>query len=268
MGNIIEINNLYFNYKDNNIFNNFSLSIKKGEWITLTGPNGSGKTTLIKILSGLIITDSNIKISNILLNKNSIYEIRKTIGVVFDNLDNNFLCETVEEELVFPLENLCYSKKEMAIRLKELANIFNLEKIINKSINDLSIYEKVIISIASVLSYNPDILIMDETLSYLNNKEKEKILKILSLLNKKGLTIINSTHNLEESYNSDRLVVINGGKVILDNKPILVMEQEKELNKIGINLPFEVDLSLKLKLYDLLDSTVLNINEMVDLLWQ
>ena len=106
MGSIIKVDNLTFRYKDKFIFDRFSLEINEGDWVSITGSNGSGKSTLIKILTGLLKTDSDINICGLKLNEDNLFNIRKNIGVIFDNPENLFLCETVEDDIEFNLENL------------------------------------------------------------------------------------------------------------------------------------------------------------------
>ncbi len=268
MDKIIIIDKLTFRYNDKFIFDRFSLEIKRGDFVTIAGANGSGKTTLLKIITGLINTDNDISICNLKLNKNNIDEIRKNIGIVFDNPDNYFVCETVFDDMAFNLENLCYDKKYIKDRIYTVSSMLHINNLLNKSVNELSGGEKCKVQIACALIHNPKILLIDETLSMIDEENKKEILKILKDLNKKGLTIINVTHDLSESYNSNRLIIINNGEIMLDGVPMKVMEYDRILNKLGIAIPFEVELSLKLKLYGLIDKIYLNMEEMVDDIWE
>lgn len=268
MKDIININSLTFRYCDKFIFDRFSLNIKEGEWVTITGPNGSGKSTLIKILTGLLKSESDITICGLKLNTNNIYDIRKNIGVIFDNLDNSFISETIKDDLIFSLENLCYSKKTIDKRLKEVTEILNIKNLLSKSPNELSGGEKCMAALGCAIMHNPKILILDEALSMIDEKEKSKILKILKKLKDGGMTIINTVHDLSETYYSDRLVVLNNGEIVIDGNPLGVMEYDRILNKLGIKLPFEIELSLKLKLYGLIDKLYYDTEMLVNDLWQ
>lgn len=268
MGSIIKIDKLTFRYKDRFIFDKFSLDIEEGEWVSICGSNGSGKSTLIKILTGLLKTDSDINICGMDLNEKNLYNIRKNIGIIFDNPENLFLCETVEDDLVFSLENLCYSVDEMKKRVREISNKFKINHLLKKSPNELSGGEKAKVALAMSLIHNPKILILDESLSMIDEVDRNYILEILSKLHKEGLTIINVVHDLRETYYSDRLIIINDGSIMLDGKPLKVMEYDKILNRLGIEIPFEIELSIKLKLYGLIDSLIPNVEELVDALWQ
>lgn len=269
MNNIISIEKLSYRYNNDFIFHKLDMNIKQGEWITVVGPNASGKTTLIKILSGLIITDSNILIDNLFLTKENLFKVRKNIGVVFEKPDNGFISETVKEEISLVMKNLLYDDKHIEDRIKEIAKIFNIEKILNCSPNYLSAGEKQKIALACAIAHNPKIVLLDEALCMLDHYNKTEILEILNKLNKEnGLTILNVTQDLEESFYSNRLIVINDGEILLDGPPKQVMLYDKVLNKIGIELPFIVDLSIKLKLYGLLDEIFFNMDEMVDIIWK
>lgn len=268
MESIIKVDKLTFRYKDKFIFDKFSLEIKEGEWISISGPNGSGKSTLIKILSGLINVESETIICGLKLNKDNIYNIRKNIGIIFDNPENLFLCETVYDDIAFTLENLCVSPSEIRARVREIANELKISNLLKKSPEDLSGGEKVKVALACALIHNPKILILDEALSSIDEKEKNRILKILDKKHKEGLTIINVVHDLRETYYADRLVIINNGEIMLDGNPFRVMEYDKILNRLGLELPFEIELSIKLKLYGIIDKVIPDIEQMVDILWE
>ena len=268
MNKIVNIDKLTYRYKDRFIFDKFCLDIDGAQWITITGPNGSGKTTLIKILLGLCETDSNIYIDNLELNRNTMFEIRKRIGVVFENLDDNFICETVSDDIAFTMKNLLYSKKYISSRINELANMLNIKHLLNKTSDKLSVGEKFKVALACALSHNPMILIIDEVLSTLEESDKHNIIDLLKDLNTKGLTIINITKDLSESYYSDRLLVLNNGSILLDGSPLKVMEYDKVLNKIGVKITFEIELSIKLKLYGVIDKPIYNLEEIVNILWE
>ena len=124
MENVIKIDKINFKYNDKVIFKNFSLNIEKGSFVSIIGTNGSGKSTLIKILTGLLDYEGYINVDNYNLNKFYLKEIRRKIGVVFDNTDNHFVSETVVDDLAFTLENLQYSKEEMDNSINEISKIF------------------------------------------------------------------------------------------------------------------------------------------------
>jgi energy-coupling factor transport system ATP-binding protein len=258
MGNIIKISNLSFRYRNKFVFDKFDLNIRDGEWVSIVGPNGSGKSTLVKILVGLLESDSNIVIDNIILNKENLPNIRKTIGVVFENADDSFVAETVADDIAFSLENLAYDPKEINRMIMDIATLFNIVDLLEKEPYQLSGGEKQKVSLAAALVTNPKILIIDNALEMVDSNTKSDIIKILTKLHKeRNLTIITITHNLEEAYNTNRMIVINEGNILIDGPTEKVLQEDKIFNRIGLEVPFMVDLSIKLKLYGLIDHMIL-----------
>ena len=269
MSEIIKISNLSFRYQNKFVFDKFELNIRDGEWVSIVGPNGSGKSTLVKILVGLLESDSNIIIDNLTLNKDNLVHIRKKIGVVFENADDSFVAETVADDIAFTLENLAYDPKEIGNMVTNIASLFKIENILEKEPHQLSGGEKQKVALAAALVAKPKILIIDDALEMVDDNAKGEILAALKKLHKDNhLTIITITHNLEETYNADRMVVINGGNILIDGPVKDVLQEDKIFNRIGMEIPFMVDLSIKLKLYGLVDHMILDMDEMVNALWK
>lgn len=269
MENIIKIDKMSFKYKDKFIFKDFSLNIEKGSFVSIIGTNGSGKSTLIKILTGLLNYDGYINIDSYNLNKSYLKQIRRKIGVVFDNPDNHFVSETVIDDLAFSLENLQYSKEEIDKLIIEISKVFNLNDILYKSPYELTNSEKQKVAIAGSLIFNPKILLLDEALHQLNPKCKKEILDILKRYQEeKNLTIIMITHDLEDTLYSDRMIILEKGKIYLDGKLEEVYYQKEKLDKLNLNVPFIIKLSYKLIKEKIIDRVYTNILELVDELWQ
>ncbi len=267
--NIIEINNLTFRYKTKFIYDNFSLNIKRGTWVTIAGPNGAGKTTLVKLLAGLVKSYCDIKIFGKPLNKKNIYDVRKEVGFVFDNPDNFFACETVEDELAFSLENMAVFPSTIKKKIKEISSLLNLDDILKENPYDLSGGQKQKVLLGCALMLEPRILVLDEALMMIDINQRDELLRILKEYNKKKrVTIVSFTHDLKEAIYSDRLVVLNDGKIIIDGPFPNVFDEERVMRKIGLEVPFEVELSQKLRLYKLVDKINLNLEGLVDELWK
>lgn len=267
--NIIDIKNLTFRYKDKFIYDNFNLSIKFSSWVTIAGSNASGKTTLVKLLAGLNKSYSSITILNKTLNKKNIQKIRKDVGYVFDNPDNFFACETVEDELAFSLENMAISPSMINKKIDEISKILKLDKLLKKNPYDLSGGEKSKVALACALMLEPRILILDDALTMLDINEKEEILKVLKYYNKKKrVTIISFTHNLDDAIYSDRLIILNNGKIVIDGPLPSVFDEERVMRKIGLEVPFAIELSQKLKIYGLVDELELDLERLVSKLWK
>lgn len=267
--NIIEINNLTFRYKNRFIYDNFNLNIKRGTWVTIAGPNGAGKTTLVKLLAGLEKSYSSISIFGKPVNKKNMYEIRKEIGFVFDNPDNFFACETVADELAFSLENMAVYPPTIKKKISEISSLLELDDILNENPYDLSGGEKQKVALACALMLEPRILVLDEALIMVDVKQKARLLEILKKYNKeKRVTIIFLTHDLKETLYSDRLIVLNKGKIIIDGPYPKVFDEERVMRKIGLEVPFEVELSQKLRVYGLVDEIYLDLERLVDNVWK
>lgn len=262
--NIISINNLDFKYSDKIIFSKFKLKIKQNTITTVIGKNGSGKTTLVKILAGLLQNDGKVKYKDNSFDK----KVLNKIGVVFENLDNQLIGKTVMEQLILKLENINYNKKNIKKRLNEVVNRLDLKNVVNKNINDLNNNQKQIVNLALALINNPEVLILDNLFIYLDPNEKGKISNLLVELKESGLTIINFTQDIEDTLISDEIVVIDNGKVILKGNKENVYKEEKKLNNLGFKLPFMVELSNRLKFYDLIDENIYDMQKMVDTLWK
>ena len=268
MDNIIQIKDLNFTYQDKVIFKNLNLNIKKNSFVSIIGPNGSGKSTLIRILSGLNSYDGYITINGHYLNKENIKIIRRTLGIVFDNPDNQFIGQTVIDDLAFNLENLSYSKEEINKEISYIAKLFKIEKILLSEPSNLNNSTKQKVAIASALIHKPKILMLDESLHQLDNKDKKIVFKALETYKKEhDLTIILITHNQEDTILSDRIIVIDKQKIILDGKVEEVYTKEKILYNLGIEIPFIIKLSINLKLYDLIDEIYLDKDKLVNKLW-
>lgn len=266
---IVEINGLTFRYKNNFVFDNFNLKIDRGSWVTIAGPNGSGKTTLVKLLAGLEKSYSCIKILDYVLDKKNLFDIRKDTGFAFDTPDNFFACETVEDELAFSLENMAVMPKTIRKKINEISKLLKLEDILKQNPYELSGGQKQKVSLACALMLEPRILVLDEALLMIDINEREEIFKILKDYNvRKKVTIISFTHDLDEAKYSDRLIILNDGKIVVDGSFPSVFEEELVMRKIGLEVPFSVELSKKLKLYNLVSDIKLDLEGLVNELWK
>lgn len=269
MSNIISIKEINFKYNDKQIFSNFSLEIKQGEFVSLIGLNGSGKSTLVKILAGLLNFDGEILIDGILLNSNNIKKVRKKIGVMFNNIDSQIISDKVFDNIAFVLTNLGISKNQIIEKVNEVARKLGIFYLLEKNINGLNNMEKTLMNLASILVYNPKILILDEAFDSLDRFERNKVLEILQALNKEEkITIINVTQNSEDILFGTSIIILDKGMLVEHNSNEELFKNEKIFSKLGLDLPFMVDLSIKLKYYNLVDKIFYDMEEMVDVLWK
>ena len=268
MDDIIVIDDLSFSYDKNVVFKGLNLSIKRGSFTTVLGNNGCGKSTFVRLLTGLERAES-IYIDGTVLCDSNLSSIRGKIGVVFDNPDNCLISETVMGDLAFPLENLNCSSDYIFSRINEVSSYLGISHLLDRCPRELSGGEKQLVSLGCALIVNPTILILDEAFSMLDDMSRVNMLLLLKRINKDfGTTIINITHDIEESvYGNDILIFDNGSVVIHDSKEN-VYKQEKLLNRLSFELPFMVSLSNKLSYYDMVHDVIFDMDEMVDFLWK
>lgn len=267
--NILEIKNLNFKYKDTVIFKDFNLKIEENKFVSIAGNNTSGKTTLIKLISGILPSDNSITIGYSYVNSKRAFDHSKERGVVFGNRLNSFLFEDVYKEMAFPLENLIMSPKDIEKRILEIAKHFGITKLLDKKTSDLTNSEKQQLLIAIALLHKPRLLLLDNPFSMMDRITKKKMiakLRAYQILNE--LTIVLTTVNLEDTVYTDYLYILNNGNIVMEGTPDLVLKEDTLLNRLGLSIPFMVDLSLKLNFYNLIDDIELDLDRMVNTLWK
>lgn len=263
---IIQIKGLQFSYdRKHEAINNINLNIEKGKWVAVVGPNGSGKSTLAKLLVGLLEADKGtIFIDGLELNQKNIKEIRKKIGIVFQNPDNQFVGVTVRHDIAFGLENQLVPQPEIVKLVNEYAELVGMKDYLDKEPHQLSGGEKQRVAIAGALAMNQEIMIFDEATSMLDPKGTEEIVDLIKLLNKEHKkTIITITHDLEFANLSDELVVMRQGEIILKGTPEEVFKEEELLKSSNLELP----LALKLQ-NDLKHHNFKNKDKIMEALWK
>lgn len=232
-------------YKSTDIYSNNSATlleninffVNQGEFISIMGPNGCGKSTLARLLNGTLIPTSGEVHIDGLNTKNNISEVKKKVGMVFQNPDNQIISSTVEEEIAFGLENLCVPAKEIGSIIKNTLHEVGLDGFEKKSINSLSGGQKQKLIIAGVLAMKPDIMVFDEPTSMLDPDSKKNILNtILKLKNIHKITVILITHYINEALYSDRVVLMDKAKII-DIKPPKKLFSDVELIQKSDILP-------------------------------
>ena len=269
MSEIIKIENLNFGYNKDLLYENFNLTIEEGDWVSILGANGAGKTTLVKLIIGLLNNHETIKIDDMVLNRKNIREIRKLIGVVFDNPEIQFVAETVKDEIAFTLENLQIPKEEIHELVTEVAKRLKITDLLDIEPHRLSGGQMQKVALASALVLKPKILILDEALSMIDPYDKTEIMKMLKKYHKDtNTTILNFTSDIEETIYCDRIVGLYKGQIGIDGPVKAVLEEERAMKKLGLDLPFIVDLASRLKLYGLIDDIELDMDKMVDKLWK
>ena len=262
--NIIEIKDLSFSYQDEvNALSNVNLSVKKGEWVSVLGHNGSGKSTLSKLIIGLLKADSGeIKVDGVILNEESVHDIRRKIGIVFQNPDNQFVGVTVEDDIAFGMENLCFEQSDIVKKIKEYAEKVSMADYLKKEPHALSGGQKQRVAIAGILAMKTDIIIFDEATSMLDPKGRASIMEYIKEINKAGVTVITITHDMKEAVLSDRIIILKEGKVIACGDTNDILNDKETLNSSNL------ELLLPLKLQYLLDEANISNDKVKDILWQ
>lgn len=262
MANLI-IKNLKFTYDAKPVFKDLNFTLKEDKTLSIIGISATGKTTLLKLLNGELNYDGEILIDDIIVKPDNFNELRTKIAVVYNNY--RFINDTVKEELKYSLENMNKSVEEIKDIFNELNEYFGIFKIMNKTMDMLSINEKTLIRILSYAVMCPTYLAIDDMLINLNNKTK---ILLLNYLNSKNILLINVTSDLEDVIYTDYVLCLYNGINAVDGKSLDVLKEEKILKRFGFSLPFMVDLSIQLKLYGLIDKIYLNKEAMVKNLWK
>ena len=257
--NAVDIENLNFSYNDTLVFNDLSLSIDEKSITTILGKGSIGKSTLFKILCGDLKYDGNI----LVLNKSIKYNLEKGYLGFISTDSYSFKKRIVKDEILYCLENKGIAFSKIDAELKRISKKVCLQNILDFKISDLNVKEKNLLMVAIQIINKPKIIIIDNVFDYLDN-EKKTIWKELIRLNRKGTTIVNITQNPEECLFGKDIIILNDSVLYFKTKDIL---EEDFLNN-DLDVPFIISLSNKLKFYNLLDKNYLDIDKLVDVLWQ
>lgn len=253
----IRLENISYSYSDDEnvdfALNNVSFDIHEGEYISLIGHNGSGKSTLAKLIIGLYVQlEGAIYIFDQVMTDDNVFDLRKNIGIIFQNPDNQFIGSTVRDDIAFGLENDQIPSSEMDEKIEEFARKVGMIDYLDKEPSNLSGGQKQRVAIAGALVRKPKILIMDEATAMLDPKGRREIRELVNMMKKemKDLTIISITHDIDEAYQSDRVIVMNQGSVVTIGTPEVVFEEDEKLLAINLDIPFFQKLERELKSLD------------------
>lgn len=240
---LIEVNNLSYSYdKKVNVIDGVSFCVESGKYISIIGHNGSGKSTIAKLLIGLLEPNKDsIKAFDLDLNSKNIREIRRKIGIVFQNPDNQFVGSTVRDDIAFGLENRQIPHEQMDEIINEFSKKVRMDQYLDKEPENLSGGQKQRVAIAGVLAMNPDVVIFDEATSMLDPRGKREVCESIEQMRKENpnLSIISITHDLEEAFSSDEVIVLTKGKIVADDTPENILKRPEVFEQAGIDLPFK-----------------------------
>ncbi|SFE12341.1 energy-coupling factor ABC transporter ATP-binding protein [Trichococcus pasteurii] len=252
MNEIIELRNVTFSYSEEDArpaLNNVSLTIQQGEWIAIIGPNGSGKSTLAKTINGLIEANSGeVIIEGTTLNAETVWDVRKKIGMVFQNPDNQFVGSTVQDDVAFGLENVGIPREEMVKRVADAVAAVNMANFMDKEPARLSGGQKQRVAIAGIVALSPDIIILDEATTMLDPEGRHEVIEtIQEIKEKENLTVISITHDIDEAAKANRIFVMEAGQLKRIGTPEEIFSLGKEIIDIGLDIPFPEKLKYQLK---------------------
>ena len=255
MDNIITIENLIFEYTRGDesqpvrAIDNLNLEIERGSFTAIIGKNGSGKSTLAKNLNGLLLpTEGVIYVDGFdTRDDDSIWNVRQTAGMVFQNPDNQLVSAIVEDDVAFGPENLGIEPAEIRRRVDKALSDVNMGQFKKKAPHLLSGGQKQRIAIAGVVAMKPKCIIFDEPTAMLDPKGRSEIMSIIDELHAEGITVILITHFMDEAVRADRVIIMHEGRILLDGAPQEVFEQEELIRSVNMDVPLMVEMGAKLR---------------------
>ncbi|MCH4177534.1 MAG: energy-coupling factor ABC transporter ATP-binding protein [Streptococcaceae bacterium] len=271
---MIELKNISFKYSSEATeyaLDNVSLKIESGEWVAIIGHNGSGKSTTAKIIDGLIKAENgDVLIDGTVMTPDNVWELRKKIGMVFQNPDNQFVGSTVEDDVAFGLENQGVPRDEMLVRVNQALERVQMAEFKTKEPARLSGGQKQRVAIAGVVALAPNIIILDEATSMLDPKGRQEVIQIVREIKaEKNLTVVSITHDIDEAALADKIIVMKQGKVLTTGTPTEIFAKGQDLIELGLDVPLTEKIKTSLAAIGIeLPKQYLTEEEMVDFLWQ
>ncbi|MFJ6414817.1 energy-coupling factor transporter ATPase [Terribacillus saccharophilus] len=268
----IEFKNVSFRYEEEQpyVLRNVSFQVEAGEWLAIIGHNGSGKSTIAKLMNGLLFpTEGEIIINGIPLNEENIWEIRRQVGMVFQNPDNQFVGTTVRDDVAFGLENRGVPRAEMMDRITSSLEQVRMQDYLLHEPYRLSGGQKQRVAIAGVLAISPSVIILDEATAMLDPLGRKEILDTVHRVQAaQQLGLITITHDLNEVMQAHRVLVMNDGEIWTTTVPRELVKRQTELQQIGLDVPFVTQLAHALERQGInLAEQPIDHEELLDALW-
>jgi len=269
--NFIEVKNVSFRYSEDSedfVIKDLNLVIKKGEFVAIIGPNGSGKSTLAKLFNALMVPsrgDVIVKGMNT-RDKDKIWDIRKTVGLVFQNPDNQLVASIVEEDVAFGPENLGIPPAEIRQRVENALKAVGMYNYKDFAVHLLSGGQKQRVAIAGLLAMLPECIVLDEPTAMLDPVGRKEVINTVTKLNReKGITVIYITHFMDETLAADRILVMDNGRIVLEDTPINVFKRIELLKGLNLDVPPMVELAYLLNKEGVpVNQNIITIDEMVN----
>ncbi|MBM7109882.1 Energy-coupling factor transporter ATP-binding protein EcfA1 [Brevibacillus laterosporus] len=270
--NMIQASGLTFQYHSEQVeaspvVKGIDFSIQEGSFVSIIGHNGSGKSTLAKLMNALLVPTAGVlTVTGFSTDdEERLWDIRQQVGMVFQNPDNQIVGTIVEDDVAFGLENLGIEATEMRKRIDESLESVKMTAYLKSQPQRLSGGQKQRVAIAGILAMRPSIIILDEATAMLDPQGRKEVIQLVHKLNREeGLTIVNITHFPEETLESDRIIVMDQGKIYADGTPVEVYADVEGLKAIGLDVPFAGRLRHTLGQQGIKLQTVLDQEELVD----
>ena len=245
----IKVENLKYSYEEDDgrkvpVLKGLSFEIEKGEYVAILGHNGSGKSTLAKLLDMILtptegsITIDGVEITAPDLTEDGMYAMRRKVGMVFQNPDNQLVATIVEEDVAFGPENLGVPREEIRARVDNALASVGMSEYAHHEPHRLSGGQKQRVAIAGIIALSPEIMIFDESTSMLDPVGRREVLQTMEMLNReRGITVLTITHYMNEAAKADRVIVLDDGAVLMDGTPAEIFSHPEKLRKAGLDVP-------------------------------
>ena len=254
----IEFKNVIFSYRSGDgdqaeiteVLKSINFSVEKGRFIALLGKNGSGKSTAARLINGLLkpVSGTVTVLGKDVSDKNNLFEVRKSVGMVFQNPDNQQIASIVEDDVAFGPENIGMPREEIGRAIDFSLKVTDMEKFRHSEAAKLSGGQKQRVAIAGAIAIYPEILILDESTSMLDPKGRREVMEVVKTLNKeRGMTVIDITHYMDEAAQADEIYVLSDGVIKLRGTPDEVFSKSETLRSAGLELPRAAVLAEKLR---------------------
>lgn len=275
---LIKFDNVSFSYetedengnpKTEKVLENFNFSIEEGSFVAVLGHNGSGKSTVAKLTNGILFADEGtVTVDSILArDDDTIYDIRKTVGMVFQNPDNQIVSSIVEEDVAFGVENIGIPSDECRKRVDEALKTVGMYEYRLRTPSKLSGGQKQRVAVAGIIAMKPKCIVLDEPTAMLDPSGRKEVIDTVMKLNREeGITIVLITHYMDEAVKADRVVVMDDGKIKLDGTPEQVFSDTNKIKSLSLEVPQSTELVSRLGISS--EKTVLNFDQCADLLYK
>lgn len=275
---LIKFDNVSFSYetedengnpKTEKVLENFNFSVEEGTFVAILGHNGSGKSTVAKLTNGILFADEGtVTVDSILArDDDTIYDIRKTVGMVFQNPDNQIVSSIVEEDVAFGVENIGIPSDECRKRVDEALKTVGMYEYRLRTPSKLSGGQKQRVAVAGIIAMKPKCIVLDEPTAMLDPSGRKEVIDTVMKLNREeGITIVLITHYMDEAVKADRVVVMDDGKIKLDGTPEQVFSDTNKIKSLSLEVPQSTELVSRLGISS--EKTVLNFDQCADLLYK